>query len=423
MSKPKILFVTRERPLPGRSGGEEYTLSIANYLSESGFEVRVLSTQTARHTSPSANNQGTGVLRSETLSELNAERTRTVNKTRIEPEHTTRSMTNWLKHQPIVHRLANFLSPWFRFTRLRNRLFANPATTDEVAIFVEEFAAFRPDVIIVVYTFMAGIFDQVAADSRSLKITLTAEVLSDRYGSYVQRGVFSGHWPWTIREESQYLRKADLLVAIQPENQRMIEQMAPGIKVVCSPIAANPIPIAEDLSVATGCVFVGGGANHNLIGLNWLFAEVWPKVVDAIPDARLEVYGSVCAGIKETPTGVSCIGPVASLDDAYAKAAFVIVPLIVGGGLKIKLVEALQYGKAAVCTSIGAQGLEELENVAIEIQDEPIDFANAVIMMMQNHIRAKEMGTAALYYAENKLSSDACYLDLKRELQKLLRKQ
>jgi polysaccharide biosynthesis protein PslH len=77
-----------------------------------------------------------------------------------------------------------------------------------------------------------------------------------------------------------------------------------------------------------------------------------------------------------------------------AAADIAVCPLRIGGGVKMKMLEALAFGKPIVTTSIGAQGLEGATETPFLISDRPADFADNVVRLAQssderNHLSAR----------------------------------
>ena len=94
-----------------------------------------------------------------------------------------------------------------------------------------------------------------------------------------------------------------------------------------------------------------------MIGIVRFAARAWPAVLEAVPGARLDVAGSVRAGAPGP--GVAFVGEVDDLKDWYpALPPWWSAPWEVqGSGVKIKMIEALRYGKAVVATSAAVEGL------------------------------------------------------------------
>jgi glycosyltransferase involved in cell wall biosynthesis len=80
---------------------------------------------------------------------------------------------------------------------------------------------------------------------------------------------------------------------------------------------------------------------------------------------------------------IEVTGYVESINPFYKAAQVVVCPLRIGGGIKVKILEALKAGKAIVSTSVGAQGLN-IDNGALCVCDNVSDFASNVIRLLVN---------------------------------------
>jgi glycosyltransferase involved in cell wall biosynthesis len=109
-------------------------------------------------------------------------------------------------------------------------------------------------------------------------------------------------------------------------------------------------------------VFVGNlGYAPNVEGLLWFLAEVWPRLHEMRGDAELVVAGSapapaLCAACAAD--GVTLVADPEALDDIYAAAAAAVVPLRVGSGSRIKILEAAAHEVPVIATAPGLAGIE-----------------------------------------------------------------
>jgi len=78
-----------------------------------------------------------------------------------------------------------------------------------------------------------------------------------------------------------------------------------------------------------------------------------------------------------------------------AAAAAVVVPLRLGGGTRLKIVEAMAMGKAIVSTTLGAEGIEAIPGRDILIEDEPVAFGDAVNRLLAGPDLAARIGKSA----------------------------
>ena len=120
----------------------------------------------------------------------------------------------------------------------------------------------------------------------------------------------------------------------------------------------------------------------NADSLNYFIQKIFPIVRERRPEAKLRVVGrrpaqSLKKRCSKIP-GVEFVGEVEHVNDHLARATVVVVPLRIGGGSRLKILEALAAGKAVVSTSIGAEGLELVSGEHLIIADSPSEFATSV---------------------------------------------
>jgi glycosyltransferase involved in cell wall biosynthesis len=89
---------------------------------------------------------------------------------------------------------------------------------------------------------------------------------------------------------------------------------------------------------------------------------------------------------------VSCQGYVPDVRPHFAEASCTVVPLRVGGGTRLKILDAWSMGKAIVSTSIGCEGLENVDGENILIRDDPAEFAEAVVEVLRDDELRNRLG-------------------------------
>ncbi len=201
----------------------------------------------------------------------------------------------------------------------------------------------------------------------------------------------------TAEDEARWLAEAELLVAIQPEEEQALASLAPAARVVTAPMPARAIPRpAGTMREATRLVFIGSASAHNTDGLRWFLAEVWPLIRARLPEARLDVAGTVCREVGAAPEGVSLLGRVPDLAPLLHRAGLAIAPLRAGSGLKIKLLDYAAHGLATVTTTVGAAGFLRDAAWPFVLADDAEGFADAALSLAGSDPTARE--AAALAY-------------------------
>jgi len=146
-------------------------------------------------------------------------------------------------------------------------------------------------------------------------------------------------------------------------------------------------------------VFVGGMSWFpNRDAMRWFLSEIWPIVRRAAPAARLTVVGSHPAAevrrAEDRGEGVTAVGLVPDIRPYVGRAAVYICPLRVGGGTRLKILDAWAMGKAVVSTPIGAEGLEAAAGRDLELATDPGEFARRILDLIADPAHRQRLGAA-----------------------------
>ena len=275
--------------------------------------------------------------------------------------------------------------------------------------------ALQPEAVLATIIFSAPPIDVLPASARH-RVLFAEECFSDRHASFEAQGYRVQPPELGPVAEQRILEQWPLVVAIQREEAVRLAEIAPGTTVVTI-APTRTVRVADAAATIDGRVsFVGSGTTSNVDGLQWLLGEIWPLVLAAYPSATLAVYGSVCARVSCHRPEVTMHGEVRDLDDALGRAAVVTIPLRIGSGLKIKLVDAICLGKAAVTTEVGAQGLGHLVPAPFVCENDPAAFAKAVSDLLsdralRNELEARTVGAASMFDAAHAYRPLDDYLD------------
>lgn len=139
----------------------------------------------------------------------------------------------------------------------------------------------------------------------------------------------------------------------------------------------------------------------NADGVGWFIDEVLPLIRLEIPNASLVVIGQGAERIHQYASvpGVEITGPIHDLRPWLERADISVVPMRVGSGTRIKILEAFCHRLPVVSTSIGAEGLGTRHAENILIADEAQDFARQCVELLRNPARRSEIASAAWVYS------------------------
>ncbi|MBK9135260.1 MAG: glycosyltransferase family 4 protein [Betaproteobacteria bacterium] len=197
-------------------------------------------------------------------------------------------------------------------------------------------------------------------------------------------------------EEARWLSGFDAVLAIQARDARTFADIGVRAQVltVPHPVRAQRMPSRDSSVVGVG--FLGSDMAPNRIALRELVYEVWPLVQrQARVPVRLVLAGAVCAAWRERgdlPPSVQVLGFVDDTAEFYEQVDIVASPMRVGGGLKIKNVEALCRGKALVTTAVGAEGMEPGLPHALAVVQASAEMAHLLLAWIHDPaLRARRM--------------------------------
>jgi glycosyltransferase involved in cell wall biosynthesis len=151
------------------------------------------------------------------------------------------------------------------------------------------------------------------------------------------------------------------------------------------------------------CFF--GAINYfpNSDGLKFFLDEIFPRVLAKLPTAHLSVVGHTPPELLALGNAsVTMKGFVPDVRVEVAKAAAVIAPLRIGGGTRLKILEAMAMGKPVVSTPQGAEGLDVSDGRELLLADDPAHFADQLVRVLEDQALARRLGQEARTLVEQR---------------------
>ena len=117
----------------------------------------------------------------------------------------------------------------------------------------------------------------------------------------------------------------------------------------------------------------------NMDAVEWLIGRVAPRLWAEWPQVEIRLVGNPAPGVQRwnRPPAVTVVGRVPDMEPELARADLAVVPLRVGSGTRIKILESFAHRIPVVSTTLGAEGLEVEDGVHLLMADDPDDFAAA----------------------------------------------
>lgn len=248
----------------------------------------------------------------------------------------------------------------------RSRKYPRPESTPRIARLERTFCpdhlmhvlqrlgeALRPDAVVASYVFMSRSL-RLFRDG-AVRIIDTHDVFSTKGRKVVQFGV-ADDLAMSPEEEAAMLSRGDVIMAIQPEEERELRALAPDRRVITVGVDFD-VPREAAPVAAPVVLCVASGNPLNVRGVRELVSLAWPLVRREVPAARLRIVGPVCDALDADVDGVELLGRIGRLEAAYAGARVVVNPTVAGTGLKIKTLEALSNLRPLVSWPSGVDGV------------------------------------------------------------------
>jgi glycosyltransferase involved in cell wall biosynthesis len=222
----------------------------------------------------------------------------------------------------------------------------------------------------------------------------------------VETGILGRHY---VALQARRLRRYEieqsprfpLNIMVSEADAAQLRALAPGARTVVVPNGVDTEYFQPRPGEETPAVIYTGGMNMfaNRDGVEWFLDRIWPAVKAAVPGVRFFAIGQrpsprVLEAVAADPA-VEAPGFVPDIRPWVARSAVYIVPLRVGGGTRLKMVDAMAQGKAIVATRVGAEGIAGEDGRHFVLADDPDAFAARVVHLLRDEEARRRLAAAA----------------------------
>jgi glycosyltransferase involved in cell wall biosynthesis len=227
----------------------------------------------------------------------------------------------------------------------------------------------------------------------------------------LRRAYFRHQASLLAREERRWGARCDLNIAVSEPDRLTLERLVPGIRCAVVPNgvdvdAFRPRPGHRE----RGLVFVGESTwAPNRDALQYFCEAILPRIRADHGATPVRWVGHASETMRReyrSRHGVELTGYMPDVRPHVQEAACYVVPLRVGGGTRLKILDAWAMGKAVVSTSIGCEGLAAEDGRNILIRDDPGGFASAVCTVLQDDSLRRRLGREGRRTVEQQYSWD-----------------
>jgi len=212
-------------------------------------------------------------------------------------------------------------------------------------------------------------------------------------------------WRKLARFERRCCYAADRVTVVSQADGTALRSLIPGLRVTVVPngvdTAAYDPQVAKPLDLGPAAIVFTGKMDFrpNVDGVLWFAQEVFPRVRAEVPEAHFYIVGQRphrrLDVLRDNPE-ITITGFVPETPPYIAGAAVYVVPIRIGGGTRLKILEAMALEKAVVSTRLGCEGFPMMKaGDHLLVADDAAVFAQAVVTLLRNPSRQQTLGRAA----------------------------
>jgi glycosyltransferase involved in cell wall biosynthesis len=220
-------------------------------------------------------------------------------------------------------------------------------------------------------------------------------------------------------------QNSNVVLTISEYEKEVLNKEFPDTKVIIMPtfIYDRTFPLGREcpFEERKDILFVGGFLhNPNIDGVAWFVKDILPLIQEKLPDVVFNVIGSGAPPeIKSLESkNVRILGYVSEgeLEEYYLNSRLVVAPLRFGAGVKGKIIEAIAYGLPVVTTPIGAEGIQDQDNILL-VGETDHQFVERTVNLYNNKEEWLLMRKNQVEYAKKYLSKNGA----KKVVEEMLR--
>jgi polysaccharide biosynthesis protein PslH len=268
---------------------------------------------------------------------------------------------------------------------------------------------------------MAQYASQIPGAARILDahnaLWLLYQRLAQTTRNFWQAAFLEREWRLLKRYEGAVCRTFDAVLTVSDADKAALAEASGGEgNLIVAPIAVDPeaIQLIPRVPQADHILHIGTMFwPPNVDGVLWFLRKVYPIIQQARPDVHFDIVGArppkeiIESG--RTMEGVNVTGYVKEAGEYLRKTGVMVVPLLAGGGMRVKILEALAEGLPIVTTSIGCEGIAVENGRHLLVADSPQEFAQATLRLLTDPAYANTLARNGRELIEKKYDYHVAY--------------
>jgi sugar transferase (PEP-CTERM/EpsH1 system associated) len=217
-----------------------------------------------------------------------------------------------------------------------------------------------------------------------------------------QKWLLGRDWKLLQEYEGRQVREFDAVLAVSHEDQAALQRAAAqdtDITVIPIAVDVEEVQVVQRVQNPRHILHVGTMYwPPNIDAIEWFIEHIYPLVRQRRPDVQFDVVGSrppaSLLALNDAGLGINVTGYVEDITPHLQRAGVMIVPLRAGGGMRVKILDALAQGMPIVSTTLGAEGIAVEPGRDLLIADTPEEFAQAILQLLDDPDLAARLGAA-----------------------------
>ncbi len=230
--------------------------------------------------------------------------------------------------------------------------------------------------------------------------------------------------------ERRTVRKFDMIFTLSEFDKDYLLAMDPHLKVKTVPIPAGLDITNRAFERRKDTILFLASYKYrkaNVEAALYFYREVFPLVRKEVPGARFIIAGygppEELTCLQSNDPGVLVPGFVKDIDECYKSAAVFVAPILVGGGIIVKVLDAMAAGTPVVTTSYGNEGIAAVPGRDLLVADDPEGFASSVIRVLNEKGLAEDLSINGREFVRGHYSLETVMSKIESAYQETVRRK
>lgn len=333
------------------------------------------------------------------------------------PYHSTSKISPWLmnKMKSVIHRIKHFLYNGYNVSIERNfELDFGRYEDDYLQLITNTIKEKHIDTVQIEFPFMLSLVLWLPDNVKKvfvhheLRFVRNKLILDSKEGHSLYYDFYQKK---SKNEEISLLNKYDQVITFSTTDRDKL--IKAGVTVPCfASFLIVEQQVKQEFVPATDKVtFLGAGAHMpNSVGLRWFLDTEWNNIINKKPNLRLVIIGKWNKDLqnefKSKYKNLEFKGFVPNLHDELS-GSVMIVPLTIGSGIRIKILECTSLNVPFITTSIGVEGLPFRDGIECMIANDQKSFGEKLLQILENQKKQEDLASNAYDMVSRDYSKEA----------------